>query len=247
MNFSLTSIAPYEEIRHISASAPPRKDKKLTSEEDAYSPTISPKISKKQKSHSQKGEGVKVLQMLKNSDKLIDVRITFSDGSYNDSKILYLKFQWYRVSRWLLHDVQITGLTDTPIELKVCVTKSFPKSGIKHFDHVKIFKFESYWRVSSFVDSDKTGKSAPLSSRKQRKQRKHDTPPIIAPPPSPMASEDDLNKIIEMGVEKVKEELRTYLQEKIRKQALEDLLKEAQNPASGFMESIKKRTRDSVE
>lgn len=246
MNFSLTSIAPYEEIQYISASAPPRKDKKLTSEEDAYSPPISPKIIKKQKSHSQKGEGVKVLQMLKDSDKLIDVRITFSDGSYNDSKILYLKFQWYRVSRDLLHDVQITGLTDTPIELKVCVTKSCPKSGIKHFDHVKIFKFESYWRVSSFVDSDKTGKS--VSSPSSRRQRKHDTPPIIAPPPpSPMASEDDLNKIIEMGVEKAKEELRTYLQEKIRKQALKDLVREAQNPASGFMESIKKRTRDSVE
>jgi hypothetical protein len=70
-------------------------------------------------------------------------------------------------------------------------------------------------------------------------------PPIIQP--QEKETESSLNNIIEAGAKRVKDELRKYLQEKIRTRALEDLLKEAENPDSDFMDSIKKRTRESFE
>lgn len=65
--------------------------------------------------------------------------------------------------------------------------------------------------------------------------------------PKEKETESSLNNIIEAGTKRVKDELRKYLQEKIRARALEELLKEAENPDSDFMDSIKKRTRESFE
>lgn len=69
----------------------------------------------------------------------------------------------------------------------------------------------------------------------------------IQPPPIVQPTESSLNNIIEAGTKRVKDELRKYLQEKIRTRALEELMKEAENPDSDFMDSIKKRTRESFE